>query len=390
MLQSFPGGGNGQVMRAAPMQQPMGSAPSPFMAQLGLPPAIMALFAPRPPIPYKKPIEKRAMLPYSGVGACIALFETELPSDLDCYRPPESKRQRKERLQKEKKASNEAELVEKVKSWNPAEDPKITSDPYKTLFVARLSYKATEEQLEKEFSAYGPITQVKLVKDKEGNPKGYGFIEFESKTDMNAAYKFADGKQIGNRCVLVDIEKGRAVKNWRPRRLGGGLGRTRAGGKGMNEPSAKNIAPSTADSGKGRREYSRYSERDRDTRDNRDSWRGRDTGGRDRRERGAYERSDRDRRDRGSDRYGDRDRERDRPRDRDRDRGDRDRDRDRDRERRDRGDRDRRDRGDRERRGGDRDRDRDRDRKDKNRDKDRDRRGDRDRDRAVKEEKREN
>jgi U1 small nuclear ribonucleoprotein 70kDa len=41
---------------------------------------------------------------------------------------------------------------------------------------------------------------------------------------MTSAYKKADGKKIDDRRVQVDVERGRTVKNWRPRRLGGGLG----------------------------------------------------------------------------------------------------------------------------------------------------------------------
>lgn len=37
---------------------------------------------------------------------------------------------------------------------------------------------------------------------------------------MTAAYKHADGKKIDGRRVLVDVERGRTVKGWRPRRLG--------------------------------------------------------------------------------------------------------------------------------------------------------------------------
>ena len=35
-----------------------------------------------------------------------------------------------------------------------------------------------------------------------------------------AAYKHADGRKIDGRRVLVDVERGRTVKGWRPRRLG--------------------------------------------------------------------------------------------------------------------------------------------------------------------------
>ena len=35
---------------------------------------------------------------------------------------------------------------------------------------------------------------------------------------------------MDNKRVLVDVERGRTVPNWRPRRLGGGLGSSRMGG----------------------------------------------------------------------------------------------------------------------------------------------------------------
>ena len=35
-----------------------------------------------------------------------------------------------------------------------------------------------------------------------------------------AAYKHADGKKIDGKRVVVDVERGRTVKSWKPRRLG--------------------------------------------------------------------------------------------------------------------------------------------------------------------------
>jgi U1 small nuclear ribonucleoprotein len=48
------------------------------------------------------------------------------------------------------------------------------------------------------------------------------------------AYKEADGKKIDGRRVVVDYERGRTSKQWRPRRLGGGRGFSRAGGEDLN------------------------------------------------------------------------------------------------------------------------------------------------------------
>jgi len=34
------------------------------------------------------------------------------------------------------------------------------------------------------------------------------------------AYKYADGKKIDGKRIVVDVERGRTVKSWKPRRLG--------------------------------------------------------------------------------------------------------------------------------------------------------------------------
>jgi len=48
--------------------------------------------------------------------------------------------------------------------------------------------------------------------------------DLHRKVVYSAAYKETDGIRIKDRRVLVDVERGRTVKGWKPRRLGGGLG----------------------------------------------------------------------------------------------------------------------------------------------------------------------
>jgi RNA recognition motif-containing protein len=43
-----------------------------------------------------------------------------------------------------------------------AEDPQVRGDPFKTLFVARLSYDVKESDLEREFGRFGPIERVRV------------------------------------------------------------------------------------------------------------------------------------------------------------------------------------------------------------------------------------
>lgn len=121
---------------------------------------------------------------------------------------------------------------------------------------------------------------------------------------LRGAYKRADGKKIDNRRVLVDVERGRTIPGWKPRRLGGEKG----GRKSHNADSSVN-------------ESKRAPSLDGDV--------------------AVDRRENRDRGDRGD--RGERDRDRDRS-DRNRDRG-----HDRDKDRGDRGERDRGDRSERKR-----------------------------------------
>merc|ERR1712098_34204 len=105
---------------------------------------------------------------------------------------------------------------------------KETGDPFKTLFTARINYYTSESKLRRGFEQYGNIKSINLIMNqKDKKPRGYAFIEYEHEKDMHSAYKHADGKKIDGRRVLVDVERGRTVKGWLPRRLGGGLGGTR-------------------------------------------------------------------------------------------------------------------------------------------------------------------
>jgi len=326
-----------------------------------LPPNLLALFQARPPIPYIPPIEKPKLPTYSGVSQYLSQFEDPANVDYSKLRKVENKQARKERKRKERLTAEEEKISKQLKIYDSQKNPKATGDAYKTLFVARASYDTSESKIKREFEEYGPIKKIRLIHDsKTGKPRGYAFIEFEKEKDMRNAYKLADGKKIDGRRVLVDVERGRTVKGWRPRRFGGGLGGTRAGGDDVNTKFSGREPPSALTSIGSPKDKDLKDELDREKereRDNKDLGKERD---RDR---------DRDReRERGEREYRDRDRNKERDRD---DKDHRDRDRDKDRER-DRGDRDKdRDRSHRDRRDRDKDRERDRDRDHRDRDRDR-------------------
>ena len=45
-------------------------------------------------------------------------------------------------------------------------------------------------------------------------------IRYSNVFILPAAYKYGDGKKIDSKRVLVDVERGRTVKGWLPRKLG--------------------------------------------------------------------------------------------------------------------------------------------------------------------------
>merc|ERR1712050_421698 len=183
-----------------------------------------------------------------------------------------------------------------IDKYDPHKDGNVAGDPFKTLFVARISYDTTEKKLKREFEVLGSIKKARMVYDTKGKPRGYAFIEYEHERDLKNAYKQGDGKKIDGRRVMVDVERGRTVEGWLPRRLGGGRGPGRLG-----KPSKKK---------KKLMELEKKAEKEKDR--ERDREKPKDDKGRD--DRGGKEK------DRKDDRKDDRKRERSRSRDRGRDR----------------------------------------------------------------------
>merc|ERR1712013_470198 len=138
------------------------------------------------------------------------------------------------------------------------------------------------------------------------------------------AFQHADGLKLNGRRILVDVERGRTVKTWKPRKLGGGLGKSRmektattpgGGLSGSGNRTAGTVGSSRDQRDRGRDKYASRRDKYRD-RDHRDRRRERKRSRSRSRERKDYKRrkeSSRRERDRGEGER-DRDRDRDRPR----------------------------------------------------------------------------
>ena len=200
-----------------------------FVAKPEMPPHLNILFRARPPLEYLRPFDPSKYRHYDSIisdaGNFLGLFEGGPPPE---RKKEENKIEKRQRELKEKLKANKKKVKEEAITWNPSQNSKVTADPYRTLFVARLDKTTDEKKLKRVFGEYGTVKSVKLVKDtKTGESKNYAFVEYENIGDFKEAYKRADGIKIDGRKILVDYERGRTVPEWKPRRLGGGKGTTR-------------------------------------------------------------------------------------------------------------------------------------------------------------------
>lgn len=79
----------------------------------------------------------------------------------------------------------------------------------KNLYVGNLSWSTSEGEVRSAFEAFGTVTSVNLVEDREtGRPRGFGFVEMEDAGAMEAI-KNLDGKDLGGRNIKVNEAKPR-------------------------------------------------------------------------------------------------------------------------------------------------------------------------------------
>lgn len=97
------------------------------------------------------------------------------------------------------------------------------------MYVGNLPFSAGEDELREAFGAFGPVSEVNLVMDREtGRPRGFAFVSMGSKEGMEAAIRGLDGKDFGGRNLTVNEARPRED---RPS-YGGGGGERRGGGGG--------------------------------------------------------------------------------------------------------------------------------------------------------------
>lgn len=93
------------------------------------------------------------------------------------------------------------------------------------IYVGNLAYNATDEELRSAFEAFGQVTSVKIVRDRDsGRSRGFAFVEMEDGEGAQNAVAQMNGRDLKGRNLVVNEA--------RPREQGGGGGGGGRGGYG--------------------------------------------------------------------------------------------------------------------------------------------------------------
>jgi RNA recognition motif-containing protein len=85
------------------------------------------------------------------------------------------------------------------------------------IFVAKLNYRTTEEQLRELFEGFGEVESSKIIFDKfEGRSKGYGFVEMPNEDEGSRAIEELNDSEFDGRQIVV--KKARPREDNGPRR----------------------------------------------------------------------------------------------------------------------------------------------------------------------------
>ncbi|SCU89716.1 LAFA_0E20296g1_1 [Lachancea sp. 'fantastica'] len=100
--------------------------------------------------------------------------------------------------QTENSENNEAAIT----PANATRGGRETSD--RILYVGNLDLSVTDGMLRQYFQVGGPISNVKILMDKNNKSANYAFVEFEKPHDASVAFETLDGRQIENNVVKIN------------------------------------------------------------------------------------------------------------------------------------------------------------------------------------------
>src|SRR5665811_372860 len=101
------------------------------------------------------------------------------------------------------------------------------------IFVGSLPFQLEEADLRELFEAYGEVTTVKLISDREtGRSKGFGFVEMSDDEAAQKAITGLNGADVKGRSIAVSQAEEKKRDDRRSGGGGGGYGGNRSSGGG--------------------------------------------------------------------------------------------------------------------------------------------------------------
>jgi cold-inducible RNA-binding protein len=85
------------------------------------------------------------------------------------------------------------------------------------LFVASLSFKIRDAELTEIFASVGEVVSAKVILDRDGRSKGFGFVEMATQEDADQAITKLNGSNQFGRDIVVNKQKPQEPKTFRPR-----------------------------------------------------------------------------------------------------------------------------------------------------------------------------
>lgn len=101
------------------------------------------------------------------------------------------------------------------------------------LYVGNLPMEMTEVELKDLFTEAGHVASAKIITDRQtGQPRGFGFVEMETKLEGQKAISMLNGRQVEGRVLAVNEARPQARGGAGGGRGGGGGGYGGGGGRG--------------------------------------------------------------------------------------------------------------------------------------------------------------
>ena len=110
---------------------------------------------------------------------------------------------KKDKCETRKQAPRKDKTEPKFEKRHPA-----PADGSIEIYVGNLSYDLTEDQLRKEFEAFGKVNSARIITNRfNGKSKGFGFVHMPNRAEVDAALKALSDKEFLGRKLKCNEAK---------------------------------------------------------------------------------------------------------------------------------------------------------------------------------------